>query len=62
MPRFSAVAATVAAVVASGALGSAVAFELGPRFQDTDGDLVADTPSARSDQIDPDTLIFAYTP
>ncbi|MDF1790459.1 MAG: phosphate/phosphite/phosphonate ABC transporter substrate-binding protein [Thalassobaculaceae bacterium] len=32
------------------------------RFKDENGDLVADTPSDPSQQIDPDTLIFAYTP
>lgn len=31
------------------------------RFKDENGDLVADTPAA-SEQIDPGTLIFAYTP
>ena len=33
-----------------------------PRFKDDNGDLVADTPTDPSQQIDPDTLIFAYTP
>lgn len=32
---------------------------LDPRFKDSDGDLVADTPA---DTIDPPVLIFAYTP
>lgn len=36
--------------------------DLDERFCDADGDLVADTPSDASEQIDPDTLIFAYTP
>ena len=36
------------------------AFDL--RFIDANGDLVADTPTAAKDQIDPGTLIFAYTP
>ncbi|MEM8876696.1 MAG: phosphate/phosphite/phosphonate ABC transporter substrate-binding protein [Pseudomonadota bacterium] len=36
--------------------------DLDGRFCDTDGDLLADIPSDPSDQIDPDTLIFAYTP
>ncbi len=31
-------------------------------FCDTDGDLVADTPSDASKLLDPDTLIFSYTP
>ncbi|WP_018701083.1 phosphate/phosphite/phosphonate ABC transporter substrate-binding protein [Amorphus coralli] len=37
-------------------------FQLGSRYQDNDGDLVADIPSDAAEQIDPDTLIFAYTP
>jgi phosphonate transport system substrate-binding protein len=37
-------------------------FKLGSRFQDTDGDMVADTPTDPGKQIDPATLIFAYTP
>ena len=35
---------------------------LDDRFNDADGDLVADTPSDASELIDPSTLIFAYTP
>ena len=35
---------------------------LDKRFCDRDGDLTADTPTDPSKQIDPDTLIFAYTP
>ncbi len=37
-------------------------FALDPRFTDEDGDLVADIPTDPSEWIDPDTLIFAYTP
>jgi phosphonate transport system substrate-binding protein len=37
-------------------------FALDARFVDEDGDLVADIPADESDWIDPDTLIFAYTP
>ncbi|MCL3881188.1 phosphate/phosphite/phosphonate ABC transporter substrate-binding protein [Marivita sp. GX14005] len=36
--------------------------DLDERFCDTDGDLLADTPTDPAEQIDPDTLIFAYTP
>lgn len=36
--------------------------DLDARFCDTDGDLIADIPSDPADQLDPDTLIFAYTP
>lgn len=37
-------------------------FKLDPRYSDTDGDLIADIPSDVSQQKDPSTLIFAYTP
>lgn len=37
-------------------------FMLDSRFQDADGDLIADIPADAADQVDPDTLIFAYTP
>ncbi len=36
--------------------------DLDERFCDVDGDLLADTPTDPADQLDPDTLIFAYTP
>jgi len=36
--------------------------DLDSRFCDRDGDLVADAPADPSEWIDPDTLIFAYTP
>ncbi|MDH3476328.1 MAG: phosphate/phosphite/phosphonate ABC transporter substrate-binding protein [Rhodospirillales bacterium] len=36
--------------------------QLDERFCDRDGDLVADTPTDPSQQVDPDTIIFAYTP
>nr|WP_306266117.1 phosphate/phosphite/phosphonate ABC transporter substrate-binding protein [Pararhizobium sp. IMCC3301] len=35
---------------------------LDERYCDRDGDLVADTPSDPAELVDPDTLIFAYTP
>ncbi|HQS10870.1 MAG TPA: phosphate/phosphite/phosphonate ABC transporter substrate-binding protein [Xanthobacteraceae bacterium] len=37
-------------------------FKLDPRFTDANGDMVADAPSDPAKQLDPDTLIFAYTP
>src|SRR5690554_6686284 len=40
----------------------AFAFQLDSRFVDTDGDMVADVPADEADWVDPDTLIFAYTP
>ncbi len=36
--------------------------DLDKRFCDRDGDLIADIPSDPSKWIDPDTLVFAYTP
>ncbi len=36
--------------------------DLDKQFCDVDGDLIADTPTDPADQVDPDTLIFAYTP
>lgn len=37
-------------------------FKLDSRYQDADGDLVADIPTDTAQLVDPDTLIFAYTP
>jgi len=37
-------------------------FTLDSRFTDADGDLIADIPTDASQLVDPDTLIFAYTP
>lgn len=57
---------TLTAVTMIAALGMThpanAEFKLGERYTDGDGDLVADTPTDASEQIDPDTLIFAYTP
>ena len=36
--------------------------DLDKRYCDVNGDLIADTPTNPADQVDPDTLIFAYTP
>lgn len=41
---------------------AAPAAALDPRFTDSTGDLVADAPTDPAQQIDPSTLIFAYTP
>lgn len=52
---------TVAGAV--GALLMAVsAHALDARYTDANGDLVADTPTDAAQQIDPATLVFAYTP
>lgn len=61
MSFFSRTAAGVAfaALFAAPALAE---FKLGERYTDADGDLVADIPADAADQIDPSTLIFAYTP
>ncbi len=57
------IALVLIGVVASGIQTAIPAeFKLGSRFQDADGDMVADTPSDPGKQIDPGTLIFAYTP
>ena len=37
-------------------------FKLDSRYQDADGDMIADIPADAAQQIDPDTLVFAYTP
>ena len=52
-------------VLAASLMFSAAAsaqFTLDSRYTDSDGDLTADTPADASKQIDPSTLIFAYTP
>ena len=36
--------------------------DLDERYCDVDGDLIADVPEDPAEQIDPDTLVFAYTP
>jgi len=48
------------AVAIAAAPGPAPALDA--RFTDADGDLVADIPADPKNQIDPPTLIFAYTP
>ncbi len=61
----SLIAASVIALLSLGTAASAQDCprgDLDERFCDADGDLIADIPSDPADQIDPDTLIFAYTP
>ena len=43
-------------------LGSVQAADLATRYSDADGDMVADAPADASQWVDPDTLVFAYTP
>lgn len=52
------------ALIACAALATPVSaeFKLDSRYTDADGDLIADIPSDSSKQVDPSTLIFAYTP
>ena len=54
----------MALIVALAALSvpASAAFQLNTRYQDNDGDMVADIPADPSQQVDPSTLIFAYTP
>jgi phosphonate transport system substrate-binding protein len=49
-----------ASLMLSGA--ASAQFALDSRYTDSNGDLTADTPTDVSKQIDPSTLIFAYTP
>ena len=44
------------------ALAASASAQLAPGFVDADGDLMADIPTAESEWLDPDTLIFSYTP
>ena len=60
---------STAAVLAAFVMGSGSAWaqdcergDLDARFCDTNGDLIADTPTDPAMLLDPDTLIFAYTP
>lgn len=53
--------AAATALALSMSLPAAAEFKLDSRYSDADGDLVADIPDA-SEQLDPGTLIFAYTP
>lgn len=53
---------TVMAMTLSVTPGVTPAWALDGRYKDAAGDLVADTPSDASQLIDPDTLVFAYTP
>jgi len=59
--------ASAAVALAFGVANSATAQDcphgdLDARFCDVDGNLVADTPTDPAELVDPDTLVFAYTP
>jgi len=58
---------TIRALLAASALSLAAfpalaEFALDARYTDNDGDMIADIPTEASELVDPDTLIFAYTP
>lgn len=55
-------ATLTALAVAALATSANAEFKLDDRYTDADNDLVADIPEAASDQVDPNTLVFAYTP
>ncbi len=52
----------LAALLFAFTMPASAEFKLDSRYQDADGDLVADTPTDPAQQVDPSTLIFAYTP
>lgn len=54
--------AALALSVAAIALPAQAEFKLDARYTDADGDMVADIPTDPSQLVDPDTLVFAYTP
>src|SRR5690606_32635711 len=56
----SAVASLVTAASASAA--TCQPSDLDSRYCDRDGDMVADAPENSAEWVDPDTLVFAYTP
>ncbi|WP_104019162.1 phosphate/phosphite/phosphonate ABC transporter substrate-binding protein [Roseovarius nitratireducens] len=58
--KLTALLSTVAALAL--AAPAHAEFKLGDRYTDNDGDLVADIPEDESKWLDPDTIIFAYTP
>mgnify|MGYP002631957885 CR=1 FL=1 len=51
-----------AAALVLAASAAQAEFALDSRYTDADGDMIADTPTDASQLVDPDTLIFAYTP
>jgi phosphonate transport system substrate-binding protein len=60
--RLAGFAFTVAIFVALGATAARAEFTLDSRYVDADGDLIADIPTDPAQLVDPDTLVFAYTP
>lgn len=66
LPRLSSPATLMASALLLGISSQAMAEcergELDAMYCDTNGDMVADLPTDESQWVDPDTLIFAYTP
>ena len=60
MKQLISAAAAAAILVFAGTVQAQ--FTLDSRYTDADGDLIADIPTDASQLVDPDTLIFAYTP
>ena len=60
--KFMTFAAGTLLILGLGVEAAQAEFKLDSRYTDSDGDLIADIPSDASEQVDPDTLIFAYTP
>ncbi|MDP3535446.1 phosphate/phosphite/phosphonate ABC transporter substrate-binding protein [Halomonas sp. M1] len=54
------ISAAVASAFALAAVNASA--DLSSRYVDNDGDMVADAPTDESQWVDPDTLVFAYTP
>ncbi|EHJ95449.1 phosphate/phosphite/phosphonate ABC transporter substrate-binding protein [Agrobacterium tumefaciens] len=52
----------VLAISVAFAMPAQADFKLDARYADADGDMVADIPTDGSQLVDPDTLVFAYTP
>ncbi len=59
MTRLASVLAALLLLVSGQALAE---FKLDSRYTDADGDLIADIPTDPAKLVDPNTLIFAYTP
>ena len=64
MIRLMVLAVAAASLASTGAMAAECKNrgDLDSRYCDNDGDLVADTPSDSGELLDPDTLIFSYTP
>jgi phosphonate transport system substrate-binding protein len=60
LPRWKFTAAAITGLLLVFSVPGAQAMD--PRYEDKNNDLVADTPDDPAKQVDPDTLIFAYTP